>query len=214
MFKQQYRRRSGVAPGERRGSHGGRATSLALNARKAVMTDGPDILDPDYGLLRTLLERTIRATCPAWLAADSDDLIQVTIMRLMNLQTRHADANRFQPGYLKRAAHSVLVDEIRRRRRRREVPLDDVTSPDTEPGPTPVINPEQTSAGREIGRAIQRCLASILGDRRLAVTLFLQQHTVPESARLLGWTPKRAENLRYRGLADLRRCLRRKGLTP
>ena len=29
-----------------------------------------------------------------------------------------------------------------------------------------------------------------------------------------GWTTKRAENLVYRGLADLRQCLERKGLNP
>jgi RNA polymerase sigma-70 factor (ECF subfamily) len=30
----------------------------------------------------------------------------------------------------------------------------------------------------------------------------------------MGWTEKKAENLVYRGLADLRRCLSAKGLRP
>ena len=51
-------------------------------------------------------------------------------------------------------------------------------------------------------------------DRRLAVTLYLQGHTVPEAARILGWAAKRTENLVYRGLADLRQCLLGKGHTP
>jgi RNA polymerase sigma-70 factor (ECF subfamily) len=55
---------------------------------------------------------------------------------------------------------------------------------------------------------------SMTGDRRRAVMLYLQGHSVPEAARLLGWTAKRTENLVYRGLADLRHCLRAKGHTP
>jgi RNA polymerase sigma-70 factor (ECF subfamily) len=51
-------------------------------------------------------------------------------------------------------------------------------------------------------------------DRRLAVTLYLQGHTVPEAARILDWSGKRTENLVYRGLADLRECLMAKGMRP
>ena len=49
-------------------------------------------------------------------------------------------------------------------------------------------------------------------ERRLAVTLYLQGHSVPAAARLLEWTAKRTENLVYRGLADLRECLTAKGM--
>ena len=49
-------------------------------------------------------------------------------------------------------------------------------------------------------------------ERRLAVTLHLQGHSVPEAARLLDWAVKRTENLVYRGLADLRECLTAKGI--
>jgi RNA polymerase sigma-70 factor (ECF subfamily) len=37
---------------------------------------------------------------------------------------------------------------------------------------------------------------------------------VAEAARILDWSPKRTENLVYRGLADLRGCLTSKGLKP
>jgi RNA polymerase sigma-70 factor (ECF subfamily) len=51
-------------------------------------------------------------------------------------------------------------------------------------------------------------------ERRLAVILHLQGHSVREAARLLDWAFKRTENLVYRGLADLRACLQSKGMTP
>jgi RNA polymerase sigma-70 factor (ECF subfamily) len=67
---------------------------------------------------------------------------------------------------------------------------------------------------RELGAAVRACLRSMKRERRLALVLYLQQHTVPEAARLLGWAAKRTENLVYRGLADLRQCLLAKGHTP
>lgn len=117
----------------------------------------------------------------------------------------------FKASYLYKVAYSALVDEIRRVRRRRETDLDDeadlciaVTTDD----------PERTAASMEIGRGIQACLACMKHDRRLAVTLYLQGHTVTEAAGILEWPAKRTENLVYRGLADLRACLTCKGMRP
>jgi RNA polymerase sigma-70 factor (ECF subfamily) len=67
---------------------------------------------------------------------------------------------------------------------------------------------------REIGIAVRDCLVRLAPSRCLAVTLYLQGHTAPETSRILGWTPRRTENLIFRGMADLRRCLVRKGVTP
>ena len=111
-------------------------------------------------------------------------------------------------SYLYKAAHSALVDEIRRVRRRRETDLEEGAF---EPGGE---DPERSAASREIGEAIEDCLTRLVADRRLAVTLYLQGNSVPESARVLDWPAKRTENLVYRGLADLRDCLRSKGLRP
>ena len=65
-----------------------------------------------------------------------------------------------------------------------------------------------------MGQEIQDCLSRMQRDRRLAVTLYLQGHTVPETARVLQWPTKRADNLVYRGLANLRQCLLAKGMRP
>jgi RNA polymerase sigma-70 factor (ECF subfamily) len=121
-------------------------------------------------------------------------------------------------------AHSALVDEIRRRQRRREVQLD-VGEPDAHeaqaqghvaraPEPRATGDPEQDASLRELGGAVRGCLLEMKRDRRLAVTLYLQGHSVPEAARLLDWPVKRTENLVYRGLADLRQCLLAKGHMP
>ena len=105
----------------------------------------------------------------------------------------------------------VLVDELRRAQRLRETSLEDET---VAPVAISEQDPERLTASGEIGRGIQDCLAQMIRDRRLAVTLYLQGHSVPEAAKLLEWSAKRTENLVYRGLADLRQCLTSKGLQP
>jgi RNA polymerase sigma-70 factor (ECF subfamily) len=76
----------------------------------------------------------------------------------------------------------------------------------------PAPRPDAQHEAREAGRAIRDCLAAMVPARRRAVTLMLQGHSVPQTAGLLGWALKKTENLVYRGLADLRVCLRAKGI--
>jgi RNA polymerase sigma-70 factor (ECF subfamily) len=119
--------------------------------------------------------------------------------------------------YLYRVAHSALVDEIRRRRRRREVALEVATDAGEDHRsiePTARGNPERDASFGELGAAVRDCLVAMKRERRLAVMLYLQGHAVPEASRILGWTAKRTENLVYRGLADLRQCLVSKGHGP
>jgi RNA polymerase sigma-70 factor (ECF subfamily) len=164
----------------------------------------------DYARLRSDLARAVARVCPPWLSDRRDDLVQVAMLRVMEVRKAHgAELN---ASYLSRVAYSALVDEIRRVRRRREVPLEDGTLAEP-PAPAPQ-GPEAQASQAELVRAVSDCVARLESDRRLAVTLRLQGHSVPECAAVLGWTPKRAENLVYRGLADLRECLAAKGIRP
>ena len=179
-----------------------------------VTSTGPG--DIDYAKLRKDLERAVARICPSWLASQRDDLVQTAVMRVMHVMEADAarqEPNRsLQPFYVHRVAHSALVDEIRRVRRRQESPLE--TTESDVPVTGGQHNPERLAASHEIGRGIQDCLAQMSNERRLAVTLYLQGHTVPEASRILEWSAKRTENLVYRGLADLRECLMRKGMRP
>jgi RNA polymerase sigma-70 factor (ECF subfamily) len=114
-------------------------------------------------------------------------------------------------SYLWKVAYTATIDEIRRQRRRNEVALEEGADG---PATAPALDPERTRSAREIGEALQSCLGVLAEPRRLAVTLHLLGHSVPEAGRILGWESKRVENLVYRGLADLRRCLEGKGVRP
>jgi RNA polymerase sigma-70 factor (ECF subfamily) len=166
----------------------------------------------DYPKLRRDIEIAISRVCPSWLIDRRDDLVQAAMMRVMEIQRKSEGDREFSASYLYRVAHSALVDEIRRIRRRREVALEADGGND---GPAAAReDPERRAAAEEIGRGIRDCLAAMRRERRLAVALHLQGHRIPEAARLLECGEKRAENLVYRGLEDLRRCLAAKGFEP
>jgi RNA polymerase sigma-70 factor (ECF subfamily) len=147
-----------------------------------------------------------------------DDLVQTAVMRVMQIVEADAslpnESRTLASSYLYRVVHSALVDEIRRVRRRREESLDTTADQNGTRHSGTQLDPERIAASRQIGRGIQSCLARMQRDRRLAVTLYLQGHTVPEASRILAWSAKRTENLVYRGLSDLRDCLKLQGMRP
>ena len=165
-----------------------------------------------YRELRADLTRTVRRVCPPWMSDRHDDLVQVAVMRVMSVEEKTEGNRELSASYLYRVATSALIDEIRRLKRKNEVALEEVDA--SAPPKSPVPSPERNAASAQTARGLRDCLGRLKQERRLAVTLYLQGHSVPESAELLGFSNKKTENLVYRGLADLRRCLTAKGLQP
>ncbi len=165
--------------------------------------------------IRRRLVRAVARQCPAWLSDHREDLVQEAMLRVVDLLRRDPERE-FNDAYLRRTAYSALVDEIRRARWRRETSLDSFAEADGESialqPESDLPDPEKASAGHQLGDAIQDCLGRLVPPRRHAVVLYLQGYGGPESARLLGWDKKRVNNLVYRALDDLRRCLGGKGL--
>lgn len=157
------------------------------------------------------LARIVSRACPAWARSHRDDITQAAMLRVMRARERRPQ-DVLPTSYLWKAACSATIDELRRLRAQREVPIheDDDGVVVVDPGQTP----EDRLRADRIAQGLRECLARLVEARRLAVTLHLAGHSVPESGRILGWSTKRAENLVYRGLADLRRCLSTKGLAP
>jgi len=161
--------------------------------------------------LQAVLVRAVARFCPPALRHLRDDLVQNAWLRVLELQRRSDPDRAFSASYMYKVAYSALIDEIRRMRRRGEVALDEV------PENQMVASrggAEHEATRYAVGQGIHACLQDLGADRRLAVTLFLQGHTVPEAAQILDWDIVRTKNLVYRGLADLRACLAAKGLKP
>lgn len=164
----------------------------------------------DAAWLRQTLLRAVSRICPSRLASHREDIVQAAMLRIMETLGRGEHTGIHSASYVWKAAYTATVDEIRRMERLREVPLDEVPA-ELETGR------QAPSSGAvddrlELGTAIRGCLSGLLADRREAVALHLYGFSAQEVARMLGWDLKRTNNLLYRGLADLRHCLRTKGV--
>jgi len=164
--------------------------------------------DVDYDALRDQLARSVARICPAWLHADRDDVIQSAMLRIMKV-VRAGEYHPVSPeSYLWKVAFTAVMNEIRRVRRRRESSIEEALPP----GRHPTADPDRDDERRDLGAAIQRCLARLNERRRAVVALHLTGHSVEEVTGLLGWNRKQVQNLVARGIADLRLCLRSRGL--
>lgn len=173
---------------------------------EAVTLTSRDIVE-----IQGRVRRAVSWICPDWLRHVEEDLAQQAMLRVVS-QLQASGGNRvLNATYIKRTAHSVIMDEIRKRRSRAPVTADPES---VERVSDDAPRPDRMVLSGEVGRAIRDCLDQAIESRRRAVTLYLLGHTVPQTGELLGFDAKKAENLVYRGLADLRECLSGKGVTP
>lgn len=165
----------------------------------------------DAVALRTQLERAVARLCPRWMRTEREDLVQASIVRVLEaLSSRDAaDPHELNATYLWKTAYSTVLDELRRARRRPEVALDDSAAAST---PSGDAGPHVGASARELARKVRECLAGIDAARRYAVQLRLAGFAHEEIASLIGGPLRRASNLVFRGMEDLRSCLRGKGV--
>jgi RNA polymerase sigma factor (sigma-70 family) len=108
-------------------------------------------------------------------------------------------------SYLYRAAVRETVRTLESRRRVRVVELDE-NHQDRLP------TPHQALESKELGVAIRDALATLSPDRRRAVQAHLMGFDVQEIMNMQNWPYNKARNLISRGMADLRRELKRRGV--
>lgn len=170
--------------------------------------------DPrDYAGLRRALSRAVRRACPGWMSESAEDVVQIAMAKVVATMDAGKSADEIGLAYVSRVAYHAVVDEMRRQRRRRAlatVEVDEVHGAIAEARP----DPEAATAGAQLGTEIRDCLSQMARSRRLAVVLYLEGRGATEIARMFDWKRKQADNLVYRGIGDLRRCLTDKGLEP
>jgi RNA polymerase sigma-70 factor (ECF subfamily) len=159
--------------------------------------------------LCSIIRRAIARLCSADLSAARDDLVQSALLRVLEVEAAEAKPVR-STSYLMMVAFTTTASEIRRLRRRRALNVHEVAPADPE-RPLEVQAPE---ARPQAALAIRDCLERLAEPRRLAVQLHLQGFSAGEAGVVLGWSLKRVQNLVFRGVADLRQCLEKKGIWP
>lgn len=156
--------------------------------------------------MRHVLERALSRMLPAELAPAREDLIQTALLRILERSRGEQEPIR-TASYLWRVAFSVSADELRRRRRSGEESMDQ-TDLELQEAAHAADAPPVGFAD-----ALRDCIGRLATARRGAVVLHLQGFAATDAARVLRTGEKRVQNLTYRGLADLRDCLSRKGLS-
>jgi len=149
--------------------------------------------------MRAVLVRAVRHHCPSELRSQAEDLAHTAWLRIVERKGGE-DSAALEPSYLWRVAFTVVIDEIRRRSAR------------TAQVETLRTVPHAVVPGPDLGAEIRSCLEQLPEARQLPVILHLQGFRNEEVARALHFNEKRAENLIYRGLEQLRQCLSAKGI--
>jgi RNA polymerase sigma-70 factor (ECF subfamily) len=112
-----------------------------------------------------------------------------------------------------RTAITAAIDLLRARRDRKAEPIETMRESGegrlgTHPGPDAEYDAADLAAA--VGQAVETLTPS----RRPVVRMFLSGYEREEIARLMGWSEAKTRNLLYRGLADLRTALAKRGIGP
>jgi RNA polymerase sigma-70 factor (ECF subfamily) len=146
-------------------------------------------------------------------SSDVDELLQNVRVRLWQTRGAASETESIEStrtSYVYRAAVTAAIDIFRQRRSRAES-LGDTVSRDIA---ARRVGPEQDAELGDLTERVQAALDSIVESRRVVVRMHLAGYPKEEITTLLGHTPAQTRNLLYRGLADLREALTRRGITP
>ncbi|NOZ94202.1 MAG: RNA polymerase sigma factor [Acidobacteria bacterium] len=137
----------------------------------------------------------------------ADDVEQQVLMALWKVTNAGEQIIHHPASYIYRVAVRETVRLLRDEHRRKEV-----AAAAWEMEDTGVPDMDRIVEGRELGRLIAKTLQELTGDRRRAVQAHLAGFSVREIMEMFDWPYNKARNLIARGMADLRRGLRTRGI--
>lgn len=148
------------------------------------------------------------------LSTDLDELIQEIRIALWRARGDAVQIQSLTASYVYRTAATAALMILRRRRGRgaRTKEVTGVAEEREFPDPNP--SPESAVVRSELTDQIALALGELDASRALAVRLHLTGYRLNDIVELTGWSVGRARALLYRGLADLRVELARRGVGP
>jgi RNA polymerase sigma factor (sigma-70 family) len=169
---------------------------------------------PDRGTseeLEAILERfsaSIRASIMKFgleeKGIDPEDVLQDIRLKIIK-KIFSAKKIRSPASYINSVVHTTLIDCLRKSRAHEEIlQLERLRQAEGQKEP----RVGDTLARRAIGEAVD----SLIPSRKKALKMFLLNMTVEEIARSLNWTPIKTRTLIYRGLDDIKRKLKKRGI--
>jgi RNA polymerase sigma factor (sigma-70 family) len=151
-----------------------------------------------------LIRRVVAQVAGSRDALLGDDVQQRVLVALWR-QIQREQTIQHPASYIYRIAVRETVRAVRAEMRASGAAIpDDLASPDADP--------HRAAAGRDQVEEIERSIGSLKPDRRRAVRAHLAGFTVEEVMRTYGWGYQTARNLIARGMNDLRKRLRARGI--
>jgi RNA polymerase sigma-70 factor (ECF subfamily) len=192
--------------------------------RSPLLEEKEDRFNDKEDRFNALLERydqflgaTIARICPRDLGIQFADIQQEARLQLWRVIESEREIS--HPGsYIYRIAVSVTIKAVEKAKARREEQLRLAQEEDEPAAPLDLLatstaqSPEAIAQRSQLLEKIERAMARLPENRRLAVGLYLKGMTTQEVADLMGWSEPKARNLAYRGLSDLREQLRAEGI--
>ncbi len=174
------------------------------------MSHPPD-KDVDFESVARHYARLIRTVVGRVAGRDSsaiaDDVEQQVLVALWKISSKGEQIIHNLPSYVYRVAVRETVRLLRQEYRRKELPARDWEGEDTS-----IADADRIVEGKEVAGVVAEVLQGMSADRQRAVRAHLAGFSVKEVMTMFGWSYNRARNLIARGMADLRRGLRARGI--
>jgi RNA polymerase sigma factor (sigma-70 family) len=151
---------------------------------------------------------------------DVEDVVQEVRVRLWRARPESETIAGLGVSYVYRTAMSAALEVVRRKRGSGPgMSLSDDRDGQDDSGgaataASPDAGPELALARSELAQTVSEAVRELPDARRTAVRLYLVGYSRGEIAHMVGWSEAKTRNLIYRGLADLRAALRRRGVGP
>lgn len=139
---------------------------------------------------------------------DPDDIFQevrIKIWKLLNDEKKIINYS----SYIKKIVDSSVIDHIRKMRRERGLILQQKHKTISEWKGTYEIG---SIHDKNLKKMVIESVESLLESRRKVVKLYLLNLSIEEIAILFCWSRDKTRNLLYRGLSDLKKVLKEKGI--
>lgn len=137
---------------------------------------------------------------------DPEDVYQDIRLKIVK-KILSAKKIRSPASYINSVVHTTLIDCLRKSRAQEEIfqyeRLEKLRQAEGQNEPR-----GRDPARRAIGEAVE----SLIPSRKKALKMFLLNMTVEEIAHSLNWTPIKTRTLIYRGLDDIKKKLKKKGI--
>lgn len=138
---------------------------------------------------------------------DPEDVFQDIRLKIIK-KIFSAKKIRSPASYINSVVHSTLMDCLRKSRAQEEIFQFERLETLRQAG----SQKEARGVDTVVRRAIEEAIDSLIPSRKKALKMFLLNMTVEEIARSLNWTPIKTRTLIYRGLDNIKRKLKKRGI--